>query len=217
MKHKTIKMGGVWGDCVGEIDRTGVVFFWGNSGNGKTSAAVSFCIELCRQGLKGLYMSKEEGISLSMQETLVRLNAAQCGNKLQFDNGMDWDEFERKWSKPRSWDFALLDSIQYCQMNYRQYLAFKERHKNKLIIIISHCDGRVPAGRSAKSIMYDAGLKIWVEGYRAFSKGRFIGPKGSCTIWEEGAQKYWGGKMITTSKETTLWQRENTVTQDSMQ
>ena len=217
MKHKTIKMGGVWGDCVGEIDRTGVVFFWGNSGNGKTSAAVSFCIELCRQGLKGLYMSKEEGISLSMQETLVRLNAAQCGSKLQFDNGMDWDEFERKWSKPRSWDFALLDSIQYCQMNYRQYLAFKERHKNKLIIIISHCDGRVPAGRSAKSIMYDAGLKIWVEGYRAFSKGRFIGPKGSCTIWEEGAQKYWGGKMITTSKETTLWQRENTVTRDSMQ
>jgi hypothetical protein len=41
--------------------------------------------------------------------------------------------------------------------------------------------------------MYDASLKIWIEGYRAFSKGRYIGPNGGVyTIWEEGAEKYWG-------------------------
>ena len=40
--------------------------------------------------------------------------------------------------------------------------------------------------------MYDATLKIWVEGFKAFSKGRFIGEKGNYTIWEEGANKYWG-------------------------
>ena len=32
-----------------------------------------------------------------------------------------------------------------------------------------------------------------VEGYKAFSKGRFIGPTGECTIYEEGARRYWGG------------------------
>ncbi len=186
-------MTGGWGECVGEIDRTGVVFFWGNSGNGKTTAVVSFCMELCQQGLKGLYMSKEEGSSLSMQNTVRRLNVTQCGRKLQFDNGMTFEEFDAKLSKPRSWDFVVIDSFQYIQMNYKQYIAFKERHKNKLLIFISHCDGRNPAGRSAKSVMYDAGLKIWVEGYKAFSKGRFIGSTGSCVIWEEGAQKYWGG------------------------
>lgn len=42
IKRRTIRLGGIWDDCVGEIDRTGVVFFWGNSGNGKTSAVVSF-------------------------------------------------------------------------------------------------------------------------------------------------------------------------------
>ena len=36
IKRRTIRLGGIWDDCVGEIDRTGVVFFWGNSGNGKT-------------------------------------------------------------------------------------------------------------------------------------------------------------------------------------
>ena len=41
--------------------------------------------------------------------------------------------------------------------------------------------------------MYDASLKIWVEGYKAFSKGRFIGQTGECVIWPEGARRYWAG------------------------
>ena len=28
IKRRTIRLGGIWDDCVGEIDRTGVVFFW---------------------------------------------------------------------------------------------------------------------------------------------------------------------------------------------
>ena len=39
--------------------------------------------------------------------------------------------------------------------------------------------------------MYDADLKIWVEGYVAFSKGRYQGATGEYTIWEKGAYDYW--------------------------
>ena len=78
-------------------------------------------------------------------------------------------------------------------MTYKQYIAFKAKHKNKLIIFISHADGKQPAGRSAKSVMYDASLKIWIEGYRAISKGRFIGNNGGTfTIWKDGSARYWG-------------------------
>ena len=73
----------------------------------------------------------------------------------------------------------------------KQYIAFKERHRNKLIIFISHVEGKKPDGRSAKKVMFDATLKIWVEGFRAFSKGRYIGTKGCYTIWEKGANRYW--------------------------
>ena len=48
IKRRTIRLGGIWDDCVGEIDRTGVVFFWGNSGNGKTSAALMAKYFICR-------------------------------------------------------------------------------------------------------------------------------------------------------------------------
>lgn len=77
-------------------------------------------------------------------------------------------------------------------MNYREYIRFKEAHKDKLLIFISHAAGRAPRGSAAQSVMYDATLKIWVEGFKAFSKGRFIGDKGEFTIWDDGAKKYWG-------------------------
>ena len=50
--------------------------------------------------------------------------------------------------------------------------------------------------RRLRVVMYDASLKIWVEGYKAFSKGRYIGPTGECTVFEEGAKRYWEGKAL---------------------
>ena len=192
IRSRTIAPAGIWADCVGQISRTGVVFFWGNSGNGKTSAVVSFCRELCRLGLRGLYLSKEEGVELTMQHTLRRYDMDEFGSRFQIDGRMDVDELDERLSKPRSADFAVIDSFQYTQMSYRDYIAFKERHRNKLLIFVSHADGKRPDGRAATKVMYDASLKIWVEGYKAFSKGRFIGPTGECTIYEEGARRYWG-------------------------
>lgn len=192
IKYKTIRLGGIWDDCVGEIGRTGVVFFWGNSGNGKTSAVVSFCKALCSHG-KVLYLSKEEGVDLTMQQTLRRFGMAECGSRFQIDGRMTFEELDERLSKPRSAEFVVIDSFQYLQMSYKEYIAFKERHRNKLLIFVSHADGKRPDGRTATKVMYDAALKIWVEGYKAFSKGRYIGPAGECTIYEEGARRYWGG------------------------
>ena len=193
-KFKTIELGGKWNDCIGTIGRKGVVFFWGNSGNGKTSAVVLFCKALCQLGLRGIYLSKEEGTDLTMQNTLRRLGMIDCGRLFQIDGRMSLDELSDRLAKPRSADFCVIDSVQYVQMTYKRFLEFKERHKNKLIILVSQTKGRAPDGRPATRMMYDASLKIWVEGYTAFSKGRFIGPTGEYTIWEDGAKKYWEGK-----------------------
>jgi hypothetical protein len=73
------------------------------------------------------------------------------------------------------------------------HFVFARVHKDKLIIFISHASGKRPKGNAAVSVMYDATLKIWVEGFKAFSKGRFFGKTGEYTIWDEGAEKYWGG------------------------
>lgn len=195
IRSRTIVLSGEWGECVGEMARHGVVFVWGNSGNGKTTAVMQLCRELVTGcGMKGLYVSLEEGFSVSMQNTLRRLSMLECRSRFQILDSIDLDALVERLSKPRSAEFVVIDSIQYMQLTYKQYIALKERFRAKLFILVSHADGKQPEGRAARAIRYDAGLKIWVEGYKAFSKGRFIGPKAEAVVWRQGAEEYWGAK-----------------------
>ena len=192
MKFDTVHLGGGWDECVGEVETSGVWFIWGNSGNGKTSAVVSLCKELAAYG-KVLYNSREEGMSLTMQNTLRRYGMGELGCKFQISN-LALEELDAKISQPRGPRFIVLDSFQYMGLTYRDFRAFCEKHRTKLLIFVSRTHGRQPDGRAACSAMYDSSLKIWIEGYKAFSKGRFIGPAGEMTIWEEGARRYWEGR-----------------------
>lgn len=189
IKFDTIRLGGGWDECVGEIETIGIWFIWGNSGNGKTSAVVSLCKELSAFG-KVLYNSREEGVSLTMQNTLRRYGMGELGSRFQLAN-MSLQELDEKISQQRSPKFVVLDSFQFMGLTYKDFRAFCEKHKNKMLIFVSRTRGRQPEGRAAISAMYDASCKIWVEGYKAFSKGRFVGTTGEMTIWDEGAKKYW--------------------------
>lgn len=190
IQRRTIQLDGAWGDCLGEIDRTGVVLVWGQSGNGKSSAVMSLAKELTKHG-KVLYVSLEEGFALSFQNTLRRYHMQECGTRFQVVTGEDMEQLSQRLAKRRSADFVVIDSFQYSQLNYKRYLEFKKKHSNKLIIFVSHADGRKPAGRAAEWVKYDADHKIWVEGYKAISNGRYIGNTGEYIIWEKGAREYW--------------------------
>ncbi len=191
IKYDSIELSGVWKDCVGTMIRHGVVFIWGNSGNGKSTAALSFCKNLTRFG-KVLYVPLEEGYSLSLQNGIKRAGLAECGSRFQILRKTTLAELDERLSKPKSPEFIAIDSFQYLNISYREYMEFKKRHKNKMLIFISHADGKRASGRAARKVEYDADLKLWVEGHTAFSKGRFIGESGKAIVWTEGAEKYWG-------------------------
>jgi molybdopterin-guanine dinucleotide biosynthesis protein len=191
MKKRTLDFTDAWRDAFGTPEAIGVWFVWGNSGNGKTSFVMQLCRELTKFG-KVLYNSLEEGTSLSIQNTLRRFRMTECRNRFQLLDCEPLDELGKRLAKRKSPDFIVIDSFQYTQMTYKQYLTFKEANRHKLIIFVSHAAGSMPSTRASKSVMYDASLKIWVEGYRALSKGRFIGETGVYTVWDEGARRYWG-------------------------
>ena len=127
-----------------------------------------------------------------MKNAIVRAGMQDVKRNFILLNCEKMADLSERLSKRRSPDFIIIDSFQYTQMTYKDYIKFKEANSQKLIIFISHADGHNPAGRSARSVMYDATLKIWVEGYKAFSKGRFFGRKAEYTIWEDRARQYWG-------------------------
>lgn len=191
MKYETMAFDGAWRDAFGTPERRGVWIIWGNSGNGKTSFALQLAKYLCRFG-RVAYDSLEEGACLTMQEAMRRENMMEVNKKFLLIDNENMEELGIRLSRQKSPDIVVIDSFQYTQMNYRQYIAFKERHKRKLLIFVSHADGKLPNGRAAKSLMYDASLKIYIEGFRAFSKGRFIGPIGHIDIVPDKARIYWG-------------------------
>ncbi|MGV3705422.1 MAG: hypothetical protein ACO1NU_08590 [Arcticibacter sp.] len=190
-KYKTIDFEAEWYGAFDTPETTGVWFIWGNSGNGKTSFTLQLCKELTRFG-RGAYNSLEEGDAKTMQSAFLKAGLASVKRKLLLLNEPIADLDERLLKQKSPW-FIVIDSFQYANLTFEQYLEFKRKHKNKLIIILSQAEGKQPSGRTARKVMFDASLKIWVEGYMAFSKGRYIGPNGGTyTIWKKGAELYHG-------------------------
>lgn len=190
-KYKLFEFTGAWYDAFKKPEMTGVWFIWGHSGNGKTSFVIQLIKELAKFD-NVLLNSREEGTRHTMQENLIKFNMSEArGNKVLFiDEPIS--ELTERLNMKKSARIVVIDSFQFMMMSYKDYIEFKSKFPDKLIIFISHAEGKHPAGRSAKSVKYDAGLKIWVEGYRAFSHGRYKGPKEEFDIWPERALIYWG-------------------------
>lgn len=191
MKYETFPFENDWKDAFGTPERRGVWFIWGDSGNGKTTFAMQLAKELCKYG-RVAYNSLEEGSSLTMRNTMMRCGMMEVNRRFILLDAEPMDQLNIRLNRRRSPDIIIIDSFQYTQLTYRQYIEFKEANRKKLLIFISHADGKQPNGRAAKSVMYDATLKIRVEGFRAFSKGRFIGPVGHYDIDKIKAPIYWG-------------------------
>ena len=194
VRNKTLEVTPEWRGCLGdEISRHGIVFIWGNSGNGKSSAVMAFAKMLTSAG-KVLYVSKEEGYGLSFQNTLRRYSMQDCGARFQVIDKITLEELTVCLARPKSPEFVIIDSVQTMGIGSRQYKELRERFRNKLLVFVSQADGKKPASRPAVTMMYDADLKIWVEGHIAFSKGRFMGETKEYVIWQEGADRYWEGR-----------------------
>lgn len=194
MRKETLPFEGDWLAAFGTPERTGVWCVWGRSGSGKTSFVLQLCKELCRYG-RVAYDSLEEGASLTMQNAFRRAGMQDVARRLVLLDCEDMATLSARLRKRRSPDFVVIDSLQYTQMTYKDFVELKERHRDKLLIFISQARGTLPSSRVGVSVMYDASLKIWVEGYRAFSKGRFYGNLGYYTVWPERASEYWGRRL----------------------
>lgn len=138
------------------------------------------------------YDSLEEGACKTMQNAFIRTGMQDVAHRMVLLDCEDMATLSERLKKRRSPEFLVVDSLQYTGMSYSDFRTLKERHRDKLLIFISQARGTQPSSRVGVSVMYDAGLKIWVEGYRAFSKGRTFGEKGYYTVWPERAEKYWG-------------------------
>lgn len=190
MNIPSLPFTGEWEAAFGHPDKNGTWIIWGSSGNGKSSFVMQLAKYLCRFG-KVAYDSLEESTGLSLQNSLNRHRMEEVNGKFLILDREPMEELSERLKKRRSPDIVIVDSFQYSGLTYASYKALKEAHPNKLLIFVSHAEGMNPEGRAAKKVAYDAGVKIFVQGFRAMCKGRFITKPGNhFTVWDEGAAKY---------------------------
>lgn len=175
----------------GRLTYNFVMIIWGQSANGKSNLVMQFVKTLMPFG-KVLYVGLEEGFEASMQMNVLRhLDASHTGLIEFADHEMTFDKLREKLAKKKSPKFIIVDSLQYLNISYEQYKQLRQQFQNKAFIFISHATGKLPDGRTADKVRYDAGVKVHVEGYIANVKSRY-GGNNPYVIWEEGAKKFWG-------------------------
>ncbi|RAV56669.1 hypothetical protein J3L18_23055 [Mucilaginibacter gossypii] len=194
-KFKCFEFEGEWYEAFDKPEMCGVWFIWGTSGSGKTTLVMELCKELCRFG-RLVYNTLEEGGRKTFQNAIKRSNMISVSKRMQVIKE-PLSDMSYRMKQPKSADFWVIDSYQYARMSYERFIDFREKHSDKLIIVVSQATGKNPKGSAAESVMYDADLKIYVEGFVAFSKGRYIGPNGGQkVVWKEGADLYHGQQPL---------------------
>lgn len=186
---RSLDFQGEWLDTIGKPEVTGTWIIWGHSGNGKTRFALQLAKYLTTFGKKVAYDSLEEGVSLSMRTAIADCNMQEVARRFVLLDKEPVSELIHRLKSKKSPDVVIIDSLQYSGMNYAQYKELRDKFRTKLFILISHAEGSKPQGRVACSIRFDAFVKIWVEGYKAYPMSRY-GGKEPYTIWEEGADDY---------------------------
>lgn len=189
-KPNVLPFDGDWLNAIGCPELTGSWLVWGNSTNGKTRFALQLA-KYMANFVRVAYNSLEEGLSLSMQTAINEVGMSDAKrNFILLDKEPITDLIVRL-QKQRSPQVVFIDSLQYTGLTYADYRKLRDMFRSKLFVFVSHADGREPKGNVAKSIRYDAFVKIYVEGYKAFPQSRFGGGN-DYIIWEKGAKQYWG-------------------------
>ncbi|WP_051289311.1 nSTAND3 domain-containing NTPase [Chryseobacterium daeguense] len=163
----------------------GVWFVWGNSASGKSSFIMQLAKELARE-FKVHYNSLEEDYDdASFIERTELFMMDHVADKFSVQND-SFDELIERLDKKGSAKVVIIDSATYFFSNFKQYLELKNKYKEKIFIITGHAQGANPRSELEKDIMFDAYMKIRIDAFGAYCKGRSIGANGGkFIIWKE--------------------------------
>ena len=179
-KFKTLPFTGDWGALLGEPETNFSMFIYGESGNGKTNAAIKMAKYLSKFK-KVLFYSVEEGINSSIKQTIIRQGLLQSTKVLigqyepaKFDS--PFDDLENELNKRASAHFIFIDSLEYADMNNKQLKALKRKFPRKSFIILGRADGAKALSAAGNSAKYDSGIVLYVKDHIIYNtKPRYGG------------------------------------------
>jgi len=179
-----------WYQAFSEPQDKGVWLIWGTSGSGKSSFVMQLSKAFAQLGYKVFYNILEE--ETDDVEFIDRINFNEMNEveKNFLARSYNYRDLVHYLKRKDSAKVVIVDSATYFFESFEQYKQFKRLFRDKIIIITGHASGKNPKHALEDAIMYDAKMKIYVNGFLAMCRGRSIGPNGGrFIIWEEGYQK----------------------------
>jgi len=189
-KFKGIPLTGRWGGVIGEPELGSNTIIWGQSGSGKTTFNMQYMRELSRFETC-IYNSLEEWPSSGIQLAYSRAGLTSGMPIRMISESME--DFIERMQRKRSPNVMFIDSVIYTKFSWNDYEHFCKLFRHKMKIWIGHASGKEPKGSLADAIRYDASIKIFTEGHRAFVTSRYNTTGiNTIDIWPEKAKSYWG-------------------------
>lgn len=191
-----IPLEGEWYEAFKQPQNRGVWFVWGSSGSGKSVFLMKLAKVMAKTE-KTLYNLLEEETDDSdyIERTeLCEMNEVEDNF---YTATYNYNQLIKYLDKKGSPKVVVIDSITYLTKRFEEYMKLKRRYKDKIFILSGHAQGKDPRSEFEKSIMYDAKMKIYIEGYAAYCKGRTIGPNGGLyIIYKQGYEQLHGANSL---------------------
>lgn len=195
-KYRTFPFTGPIEKAMGQPERTGHWFIWGESGHGKTTFIMTLAKQITPYE-KVLFNTLEEGTRMTMQMAVEENKLNQCPRgSFTILNKESIEDLKVRLRKRKSPNVIIIDSAQYTFIDRKEFFELdKEFGEKKLFIWSSHAKGKEPLGALAVAIKFHADLTFFIQGFKAFpvkaraNRGVIAEPY---VIWEEGAQNFHG-------------------------
>lgn len=163
-------MSGKWKRAIGTLSQPFHLLFWGEKGSGKSTLILNFAKYLATaQGLKILYIAKEEGRSFTLKEKINRLSADVPN--LYFSENIPNDKNFFK-----TVDVIMIDSVNSIGMTSSELEQLKTLHPNlsTVSLLMSYKTGDTYKGDSEFGHNAQAVFKVSDKKWKA-EKNRFGG------------------------------------------
>ncbi len=178
-------------DVMGTPGTTGIWLVYGAEKNGKTTSALLLAEYMGRFD-KVLYVSGEEGVEDTFQDTLKRVGIDYDNRSIRYLDYTPMEELDEYLSTRQAPRIVFIDNMTIYddELKNGEFRRFTLKHNNKLFIFLAHEEKNEPYRATAKMAKRLAKIIMRVVGLKVFVSGRC--PGGVLTINEERARIYHG-------------------------
>lgn len=173
-------------DAFGSPQNRGIWLVWGGSGSGKSSFIMKTIKELARLGHDVLYnLLEEDPDDDSFIERIKTFKMHEVEERIKVGQYTP-EELRVILRRRNSAKVIVIDSLTYFTRSFDEFVSITKEFRDKVWIFTAHAKGANPKEEIEMKAMYHAYMKIRVDAYAAYCKGRSIGSNGGqYIIWHQ--------------------------------